>query len=96
MDEAFGDRAMYRSAGDDGDAVTVSVAGRDGLNDEEAMERAKAVMIALTAFGRRSGGPLRRSSIIQAMRSLEQSACDGGNSYTQICPSKRPTRGLTA
>jgi hypothetical protein len=47
---------MSRSAGDDGDTVTVSVAGRDGLNEEEAMERAKAVMIALTAFGRRSGG----------------------------------------
>jgi hypothetical protein len=42
--------------GDDGDAVSVHVAGGLDLNEAEAIERAHAVMIQLTAFGTRGGG----------------------------------------
>lgn len=42
--------------GDDGDAVTVRVAGGSDLNENEAIERARAVMVQLTAFGTRGGG----------------------------------------
>jgi hypothetical protein len=42
--------------GADGDAVTVKVAGGAELNCEEALERARAVMVQLTAFGTRGGG----------------------------------------
>jgi len=42
---------------DDGDAVTVHVAA-DGANVDEdtAVERARAIMVQLTAFGTRGGG----------------------------------------
>ena len=42
--------------GDDGDAVTVHVAGGHELAQDEAIERARAVMVQLTAFGTRGGG----------------------------------------
>jgi len=42
--------------GDDGDAVTVRVAGGSDVNEAEAVERAPAVMIQLMAFGTRGGG----------------------------------------
>lgn len=42
--------------GDDGDAVTVRVAGGADMNEAQAVERARAVMVQLTAFGTRGGG----------------------------------------
>lgn len=42
--------------GDDGDAVSVQVADDHASDEDEALERAKAVMIQLTAFGTRGGG----------------------------------------
>jgi hypothetical protein len=42
--------------GDDGDAVTVKVTGSADLSEEQAIERARAVMVQLTAFGTRGGG----------------------------------------
>jgi hypothetical protein len=42
--------------GDDGDAVLVKVADEHTADEDAALERAKAVMIQLTAFGTRGGG----------------------------------------
>jgi hypothetical protein len=42
--------------GDDGDVVSVQVADDHAVDEDEALERAKAVMIELTAFGTRGGG----------------------------------------
>ncbi|TBB21325.1 hypothetical protein ELH51_05810 [Rhizobium ruizarguesonis] len=42
--------------GDDGDAVSVRVADEHAVSADEALERAKAVMVQLTAFGTRGGG----------------------------------------
>lgn len=42
--------------GDDGDVVTVHVADAAHSDEETAVERAKAIMIELTAFGTRGGG----------------------------------------
>jgi hypothetical protein len=42
--------------GDEGDAVTVKVTGSADLSEEQAIERARAVMVQLTAFGTRGGG----------------------------------------
>lgn len=42
--------------GDDGNAVTVRVAGCADLNEDEAIERARSVIAQLTAFGTRGGG----------------------------------------
>ncbi|EPE96244.1 hypothetical protein [Rhizobium grahamii] len=42
--------------GDDGDAVTVRVAGCADIDANQAVERARAVMVQLTAFGTRGGG----------------------------------------
>jgi hypothetical protein len=41
--------------GDDGDAVIVKVAGGDDLDEIDVVERARAVMVELTAFGTRGG-----------------------------------------
>ncbi|MEX2740813.1 hypothetical protein AB3480_05110 [Rhizobium mongolense] len=37
--------------GDDGDAVSVKVADEHAVSADEALERAKAVMVQLTAYG---------------------------------------------
>jgi len=42
--------------GDDGDAVSVKVADEHAVSADEALERAKAVMVQLTAYGTRGGG----------------------------------------
>ncbi|QKK26894.1 hypothetical protein [Rhizobium hidalgonense] len=42
--------------GDDGDAVTVHVADGAYLDEEAAVERARAILVELTAFGTRGGG----------------------------------------
>jgi hypothetical protein len=42
--------------GDGGDAVTVHVADADDIDEEAAVERARAIMVQLTAFGTRGGG----------------------------------------
>ncbi|GGE07890.1 MULTISPECIES: hypothetical protein [Rhizobium] len=42
--------------GDDGDAVTVHVADAAYIDEEAAVERARAIMVQLTAFGTRGGG----------------------------------------
>ncbi|ACE92273.1 hypothetical protein RHECIAT_CH0003325 [Rhizobium etli CIAT 652] len=41
---------------DDGDAVTVHVADAAYIDEETAVERARAIMVQLTAFGPRGGG----------------------------------------
>lgn len=41
--------------GDDGDAVTVHVAAGGHLDEETAVERARAILVELTAFGTRGG-----------------------------------------
>ncbi|MHC2454040.1 hypothetical protein ACVMIX_000681 [Rhizobium leguminosarum] len=40
----------------DGDAVSVKVADEHAVSADEALERAKAVMVQLTAYGTRGGG----------------------------------------
>ncbi|TCR71044.1 hypothetical protein [Rhizobium sp. BK376] len=42
--------------GDDGDAVSVHVSDDHASDADEALERAKAMMIQFTAFGTRGGG----------------------------------------
>jgi len=42
--------------GDHGDAVTVHVADGAYLDEEAAVERARAILVELTAFGTRGGG----------------------------------------
>ena len=42
--------------GDDGDVVTVQVAGDDDLDEVDVVDRARAIMVQLTAFGTRGGG----------------------------------------
>jgi hypothetical protein len=42
--------------GDDGDTVSVLVGDDHACDEDEALERAKSVMIELTAFGSRGGG----------------------------------------
>ncbi|MGO6810148.1 hypothetical protein ACC702_03620 [Rhizobium ruizarguesonis] len=42
--------------GDDGDAVSVKVADEHAGSADEALERAKVVMVQLTAYGTRGGG----------------------------------------
>jgi len=42
--------------GDDGDAVSVHVADGSDLDQDEAIDRARAIMVQLTAFGTRGGG----------------------------------------
>ncbi|MGO7969895.1 hypothetical protein ACC705_02690 [Rhizobium ruizarguesonis] len=42
--------------GDDGDAVTVHVADADDIDVQAAVERARAIIVQLTAFGTRGGG----------------------------------------
>jgi hypothetical protein len=42
--------------GDDGDAVTVHVADGAYLDEETAVERARAILVQLTAYGTRGGG----------------------------------------
>ncbi|MGO7271402.1 hypothetical protein ACCT09_09685 [Rhizobium ruizarguesonis] len=42
--------------GDDGDAVSVRVADEHAVSADEALERARAIMVQLTAFGTRGGG----------------------------------------
>jgi hypothetical protein len=41
--------------GDDGDEVIVKVAGDNDLEEIDVVERARAVMVQLTAFGTRGG-----------------------------------------
>jgi len=41
--------------GDDGDAVSVKVADEHAVSADEALERAKAVMVQLTAYGTEVG-----------------------------------------
>jgi len=41
---------------DDGDAVTVHVADGAYLDEETAVERARAILVQLTAYGTRGGG----------------------------------------
>ncbi|MBB3649101.1 hypothetical protein FHX14_005335 [Rhizobium sp. BK619] len=41
--------------GDDGHAVSVKVADEHAVSADEALERAKAVMVQLTAYGTRGG-----------------------------------------
>jgi len=42
--------------GDDGDAVTVHVADGAYRDEETAVDRARAILVQLTAFGTRGGG----------------------------------------
>jgi hypothetical protein len=42
--------------GDDGDVVTVQVAGDDDLDEVDVVDRARGIMVQLTAFGTRGGG----------------------------------------
>ncbi|MGO7206371.1 hypothetical protein ACCT30_35390, partial [Rhizobium ruizarguesonis] len=42
--------------GYDGDAVSVRVADEHAVSADEALERARAIMVQLTAFGTRGGG----------------------------------------
>jgi hypothetical protein len=42
--------------GDDGEAVSIKVADDHAASENEAMERAKEVMVQLTAYGTRGGG----------------------------------------
>ncbi|MBB3447074.1 MULTISPECIES: hypothetical protein [unclassified Rhizobium] len=42
--------------GDDGDAVTVYVADAAYIDEHTAVDRAREIMIGLTAFGTRGGG----------------------------------------
>jgi len=42
--------------GDDGEAVSIKVADGHAASEEDAIERAKEVMVQLTAYGARGGG----------------------------------------
>lgn len=42
--------------GDDGDRVTVQISIAEDLSDEDAIDRAREIMVQLTAFGTRGGG----------------------------------------
>ncbi|NKM20570.1 hypothetical protein GFM01_22665 [Rhizobium laguerreae] len=42
--------------GDDGEAVSIKVADGHAASEDEAVERAKEVMVQLTAYGTRGGG----------------------------------------
>ncbi|NEJ98630.1 hypothetical protein [Rhizobium ruizarguesonis] len=42
--------------GDDGEAVSIKVADGHAASEDEAIERAKEVMVQLTAYGTRGGG----------------------------------------
>ncbi|MGO8298881.1 hypothetical protein ACC817_22595 [Rhizobium ruizarguesonis] len=42
--------------GDDGEAVSIKVADGLAASEDEAIERAKEVMVQLTAYGTRGGG----------------------------------------
>jgi len=47
--------------GDDGDAVTVHVANAAYLDEETAVEHARAILVQLTAYGTRSHSSARTS-----------------------------------
>jgi hypothetical protein len=42
--------------GDDGEAVSIKVADGHAASEDEAIKRAKEVMVQLTAYGTRGGG----------------------------------------
>lgn len=42
--------------GEDGDHICVRVASRKAITEIDALERAKAMMVEMTAFGTRGGG----------------------------------------
>lgn len=49
-------RWTVRFIGDDGDEVCVTVAAAQELDTESAVDRARAMLVQLTAFGTRGGG----------------------------------------